>query len=120
MTQYPYFSDAELACSCCGEAKMDPGFMAKVIRIREIFDYPMVLSSAYRCPDYNAQVSSTGRSGPHTTGRSIDVKVYGPRAVRLLTVALDEGMLGIGVSQKDPHANRFLHLDDLSCRMWSY
>ena len=83
----------------------------------------MSLSSAYRCPDHNDAVSSTGRNGPHTIGAA-DVKVSGAKAKELLMAACDAGATGIGVSQKGPHAARFIHIDRLEGDsrpwIWSY
>lgn len=110
---YRYFTDPELACKCCGEQKMQPDFMRKVEALREACGFPFAVSSAYRCPKHNAAVSSSGSNGAHTTGRAIDIQVYGPLAHMLLSEALTAGFTGIGVSQKGAHGSRFIHLDDL-------
>lgn len=108
----PHFSDAELACRCgCGMLP-DPGFMAKVERLREAWGRPMRVTSAARCPAHNAKVSGTGLTGPHTTGRAIDFDVARRDALMLLVLALRLGLFtGVGVQQKG--AGRFLHFDDL-------
>ena len=72
----------------------------------------MTINSAYRCPKHNAVVSATGESGPHTKS-SYDVAVSGVSALKLITIAHDEGFSGIGVSQKGKHTDRFIHIDDL-------
>ena len=99
-------------------------FMRLMEEIRAECGFPLPLSSAYRCPTYNDAISSTGLTGPHTTGRTVDVRIYGERAVRLLQVALEYGMTGIGVSQKGDRNDRFIHLDDLTTSprpwVWSY
>src|SRR5690606_23334893 len=98
--------------------------LAKLERVRARMGVGLRISSGYRCPDYNAQISSTGRTGPHTTGRAVDVACYGTTALRLIEAALAEGFTGIGVSQKGEHAKRFIHLDDLKGQsrpwIWSY
>ena len=116
----PHFSDAELACKCgCG---MLPNlyFMEKVEGLRHIYNRPMPVTSAARCPTHNAKVSSTGRNGPHTTGRAIDIAVRGADALDLVRVALSlGGFTGVGVSQKG--SARFIHFDDLPRKaIWSY
>lgn len=120
MSCWQYFSDHELACRHCGQCRMHPLMMEKLVRVRQAYGRPMIVSSAYRCPEHNAAVSSTGLTGPHTTGRAVDIVVYGEHAVELLYIALVNGFKGIGVQQKGPHAKRFLHLDDIRARMWSY
>ena len=71
-------------------------------QLRISFDRPIHLSSAYRCPDYNDEVSSTGRNGPHTRG-AFDVLVSGTDAYDLLLLAIIFEWTGIGISQKGPH-----------------
>jgi zinc D-Ala-D-Ala carboxypeptidase len=90
-------------------------FMDQVETLRVMYGKPLRVTSAARCPEYNAKVSSTGRTGPHTTGRAIDFAVSGSDAFKLLALALSmPGFSGIGVQQKGPHASRFLHFDDLT------
>lgn len=111
----PHFTDDELRCPCgCGMLpKLD--FMEKVETLRSVYGKPLRVTSAARCPDYNAKVSSTGRDGPHTTGRAIDISVNGREAHNLLRLAMRFGNFsGIGLQQKGDHASRFLHLDDLT------
>lgn len=117
----PHFKAGELACRCgCGMLpKQD--FMDKVEALRVELGFAFPVTSAARCPDHNARVSGTGRTGPHTTGRAIDIGVRGENALRLIQAALKAGFTGIGVSQKG--AARFIHLDDLKegrPTVWSY
>lgn len=112
----PYFTDAELACHCgqCSpifEGWMDPEFMQVVMELRRRLDIPFKVTSAYRCPEYNESVSETGRDGPHTTGRAIDIAIYGENAYRLIQEAISHGLPGIGVNQKGDYTGRFVHLD---------
>ena len=127
MQPYKYFPDHELACRCgCGGGRPDmiPAFMARLIRLREDFGRPMVVSSAYRCPKHNGAVSSTDQAGPHTTGRAVDILIYGEAALKLIEKALQHGFTGIGISQNGTYGTRFIHLDDLTTSprpwVWSY
>ena len=117
----PNFSNAELTCKCgCGMLPRKD-FMAKVQKLRDELGFTLPVTSAARCPLHNAAVSATGRTGPHTTGRAIDIGVRGDRAVMLIKAALNAGFTGIGISQKG--ASRFIHLDDLAegrPNVWSY
>lgn len=122
----PHFADAELACRCgCGMLP-EPDFMGKVERLRVAFGHALRVTSAARCARHNAAVSTTGWTGPHTTGRAIDLAVDGTGAFRLLSLAVASGdFTGLGVAQKG--GGRFIHLDDLDDgpasprpRVWSY
>jgi zinc D-Ala-D-Ala carboxypeptidase len=121
-----YFHITEFNCRCgCGENKMDPTFLKKLDALREELQFPLILSSAYRCRKHNRAVSTTGDFGPHTTGHAADVKVDRLQAYKLLALAPKHGFTGIGIKQKG--GGRFIHLDDLEQdigqprpTVWSY
>lgn len=120
-----YFSIGEFACKHCGENKIDPTFVKELDDLRHRYGKPLVVTSGYRCPDHNAKVSSTGRTGPHTTGHAADLAVDRSDAFRLLRIATTMRFTGIGVQQKG--SGRFIHLDDLPSTagtprptIWSY
>jgi uncharacterized protein YcbK (DUF882 family) len=123
---YKDFARSEFVCSCgCDRAEMSPAFMDRLQRVRSVMGEALVVSSGYRCPEYNARISSTGRNGPHTLGKAADIAVQGDKAHRLLKHAMQHGFTGIGVQQKGD--GRFLHLDTLGGEyngprpwVWSY
>ena len=128
MKDYPFFKATELQCKCrfpsCKKHGMDDEFMELVGRLREIEMRPLIVVSAYRCPEHNQRCSTTGASGPHTTGKAIDISDAGETAYNLVQSALDLGFTGIGIQQKGPWRGRFIHLDilegDKRPRIWSY
>lgn len=97
-------------------------FMDKVEELRLSVGFALPVTSAARCPKHNANVSGTGLTGPHTTGRAIDFGVSGSKAYAVLNAALRMGFTGIGVNQKGN--GRFIHIDDLTGptrpATWSY
>jgi len=120
---YPNFTDDELTCKCgCGQQLMAASFMAHLQRLRTKLGFPFPIISAYRCPDHNEAVSSTGRHGPHTTGCAVDIAVSGSQARQIIKHATD--FSGIGVKQHGPHEVRFIHLDTIAGGkrpwVWSY
>jgi uncharacterized protein YcbK (DUF882 family) len=125
MSKWEHFTDAELKCKCgkC-ETKMNDKFMNKLEAMRAVAKFPFKLSSAYRCPMYNDIVSTSGRAGPHTTGRAVDILCSGEQAYWIVAHANYFGMTGIGIKQKGAHESRFIHLDDLDKGtrpwVWSY
>ena len=59
----------------------------------------MPITSGYRCPLHNSNVSSTGLRGPHVTGKAADIAVMGEDAHRLLRIALaDPVITGVGIA----------------------
>ena len=123
MTPHFHMNELQCRCGCGGLPKQD--FMDKVEKLRDRLGFPLPVSSGYRCPEHNNRVSGTGRTGPHTTGRAIDLNVSHGRALELLRMALSMGFTGIGIKQHG--AGRFIHLDDLPNNegqprphIWSY
>jgi uncharacterized protein YcbK (DUF882 family) len=117
-----HFTDAELACKCGCEGLPSEEIQKDLELLRDYSGHPMVISSGYRCPDYNDQVSSTGRNGPHTKG-AFDVLVSGSRAHFFVDCAMLCNWQGIGISQKGPHSERFIHIDKRPLErrtIWSY
>ena len=82
------FSSKELSCSCCGENKFNKETLIALQRLRDAIGKPISLSSAYRCPEKNSKVSSTGKEGPHTTGKAIDILCSGKLAHEILSFAM--------------------------------
>ena len=114
-TRWPNFSEREFACKGSGLCKMHPGFMDRLQALRTEFGKALRVTSGYRSPAHNAAVSSTkSASGPHTTGRAVDLAVSHEDAYRLLALALKHGFTGIGIAQKGEPKTRFIHLDDLT------
>lgn len=125
------FSQAEVMCRCgCGSADMNPDFMSILQNIRDEMNRPLKISSGVRCVAHNSRVSSTGKDGPHVprsngTAAS-DILISGADALRLIDIARKHGVSGVGISQRGPHAKRFIHLDILNDShhprptMWSY
>lgn len=124
MKEYKHFSKKELCCPHCDMCGIDDGFMQILEKIREEIDIPLFVTSAYRCPEYNSIISTTGPAGPHTTGKAVDIMISGASAYNLIRLGLEFNIVGIGVNQKGSFAKRFVHLDmiesNLRPRFWSY
>ena len=125
-----FFSKKELQCRCgqyCDYAcPMDADFIQRLDDLRERFAKPVRVTSGYRCPQHNSNVSSTGASGPHPSGNARAFGVSRDDAHALLRIAMDMNFSGIGIAQKG--SGRFIHLDDLTASetnnmrpwLWSY
>jgi uncharacterized protein YcbK (DUF882 family) len=116
--RWPDFTPYELRQRQTGVVVIDPAFMDQLQELRDAYGKPMLVTSYYRSPEYNDVVSSTGRTGPHTTGRAVDIAVSGIHTAALTFHAYQLGFTGFGWQQKG--AGRFLHLDTLEPRSWSY
>lgn len=118
------FYEHELICKCgCGQIIEDDAFLFQLQSLRDKFGSPMIVSSGYRCSEYNQKVSSTGPNGPHTIA-AVDILIYGREAYKLIMLAMINGWDGIGVNQKGEFKQRFVHLDRLYGPtrpwVWSY
>ena len=117
-----YFTDKELSCKCCDTNKFHRGTKAKLNDLREFLGFPFVVTSGYRCPEYNDKM---GFTQTHATGQAVDIAVSHDQAFQILSMASKFDFTGIGVKQKGK--GRFIHLDDLNKghrrprpHVWSY
>lgn len=108
---YKYFTREELECKCGCKGIPEWDFISKLDELRDSVGFPLPVTSAYRCPEWNNRVSRSGTTGPHTTGRAVDIAVNRGQAFYLIEQAIDSGFTGIGLQQKGQ--GRFVHLDDL-------
>ena len=126
--RWPNFTPREMASrGTVPELKVISEFMDKLQFLRDFLGFVLPVTSGYRTPDHNMSVSSSGRDGPHTTGRAVDIKIHGTNAFELIEHAPHFGFTAIGLKQHGPHQDRFIHLDDLSRApgrprpwVWSY
>ena len=119
---WEYFKIEEFDCRHCGANIIDVSFVDMLDELRHLYGKPIIITSGYRCPEYNNQISSTGPNGPHTTGQAADISVARKDAYELLKLAFELKFTGIGIHQKGN--GRFIHLDTLSegvrPTVWSY
>ncbi len=120
-SHYPNFTENEMRCKCgCGAADMDESFMFRLQKIRTAFNKPMVVSSAFRCPEYNAKIGS--KYPEHILGLAADIACYNPEAAVLDELRVLHGMPRFGISQRNGRP-RFVHIGgslDLPKAIWSY
>jgi zinc D-Ala-D-Ala carboxypeptidase len=113
LSKWPNFTLDELKCKCgaCGSTgeEMNPDFMDMLQALRTFVNFPMHITSGYRCPAHNAAISHSGSDGVHTTGSAADVAIRGEQAYLLVKAALNMGFTGIGIDQQG--LSRFVHLD---------
>lgn len=100
-------------------ANMDRELVVHLNELRRRCGFAFIITSGYRSPEYNKQVSSTGEDGPHTTGKAVDIKATSRQKYVILREALAMGVFtGIGIG-KD-----FIHLDTLITsprpNVWTY
>ena len=82
------FTPDEFRCSCCNRLEISSDILDLLQKARNALG-PLQITSAYRCPDHNDKVSSTGPSGPHTTGYAVDIHVSNSHYLSLFTKVYD-------------------------------
>lgn len=71
-----YFKPREFTCKCgCGRGfdEMDEKLLEMLDALREKSGIPLVISSAYRCPEHNKSVGGVIDSA-HTKGKAVDIR----------------------------------------------
>jgi uncharacterized protein YcbK (DUF882 family) len=119
--RWRYFKAKEFNCHHCGKNHMNYAFVTLIDELRHRCGFPFIVTSGYRCPEYNQMVSTTGEDGPHTTGKAVDISVSHEQCTKVLEHALTMPFRGYGLNQKGN--GRFIHIDCVlrSQRMiWTY
>ncbi len=116
--RWPHFKPDELKCHCCGKLRIEESFLDRLERVRYRCGFPFVITSAYRCPEWDAEVAGLKQPfarAPHPSGKAADVLCFGHGAVLIEVNARAEGMTGIGWLQRQdvPHGGRYVHMDDM-------
>ena len=101
------FSYDECKCSCCGLVDVSSDLLDLLQEARNELG-PLQITSFYRCPSHNDSVSSTGPTGPHTTGKSCDIHVSNSQHRKLLIDYFTNKVTGLGI------AKSFIHIDIIS------
>jgi zinc D-Ala-D-Ala carboxypeptidase len=112
------FTNTELSCHCgCGVNLMSVPFVGLLQKIRDNYGKPMIVTSAYRCKAYNDSIPGAAPESWHCKGLAVDIACQSPLdRYRLIKLAIDFGITGIGVSSK------FLHFDigHADRMIWTY
>ena len=101
------FTPDEFRCSCCGTLDINSDLLDLLQTARNTLG-SLQINSAYRCPEHNNSVSSTGLSGPHTTGKSVDIHVSSSQHRKQLIDYFAPKVSGLGI------AKSFIHIDILT------
>ena len=98
------FTPDEMKCSHCGELNISSDLMDLLQQARKDLG-PISINSAYRCSEHNSSISKTGPSGPHTTGKAVDIHVSNSQHRKQLIDYFADKVTGLGI------AKTFIHID---------
>ncbi|CAM4029755.1 YcbK family protein [Campylobacter armoricus] len=128
MKENKYFKESEFKCKC-GKCKLPKGVPSDELidilcQIREHFNAPVIINSAYRCASHNAKVGGAAKS-QHTLGSAVDFIVKGVKTEEVHQYVLDSfGELALGIAIKHNFNNAyagFVHVDTRGKKArWTY
>lgn len=101
------FESIEFDCNgkgCCNKTKIDPKLVEILQKIREYFNVPVTINSAYRCEKHNKKIGGAPNS-KHLYGQAADIKVKGVKPLKVAQYAESIGVKGIG------RYTNFVHVD---------
>lgn len=110
----PNFKISEFKCKDGSDKILvDIGFVREKLQsIRNHFEAPVTINSAYRTESYNQKVGGA-KGSYHTKGQAFDIVVKGHAPIKVAQYAQTLGINGI------IQYNGFVHLDSRSTRYWA-
>ena len=100
-----HFTPDEFKCPCCGKVRIDSDLLLLLERVRVNLSRPIVITSGYRCPTYNAKIGGVPNSA-HVYGYAVDIRVKSSQErYSFVSQFLKEGIRRMGIG-----AN-FIHID---------
>jgi zinc D-Ala-D-Ala carboxypeptidase len=86
--------------------KMDRALLIMLDNLREVYGYPIKLTSTYRSPEHPIEAKKA-KPGEHAYGAAVDIACVGGEATyKLVKAAIEVGFTRIGISRK----NNFVHV----------
>jgi|TARA_B110000908_G_C9969789_1_gene320607 uncharacterized protein YcbK (DUF882 family) len=113
---YKYFKIEDFNCSETNENQMEPSFIKKLDKLREVCGFPFYITSGFRSKNHSAEKSKQN-PGSHCRGIAADIAVTGgQQRMQIVRHAAALNFTGIGV------AKGFVHVDtrDTNSVLWSY
>jgi hypothetical protein len=96
------FNREEFACPCCGEVKVSEILVDKLQELRDVINKPIIITSGYRCLQYNKKVGGYSHS-PHLTGEAADIKIKGMSTVTIAMIARHISYIRLGLYPNHLH-----------------
>jgi len=95
MNLSPHFTEAEMACPCCGLCDINPSLLAVLEAIRSDMG-PTKINSGHRCEYRNAAVGGAEQSA-HLRGNAADIRTLSAKErFIVVSVAITHGVRRIG------------------------
>lgn len=111
-----HFTKDEFKCHCGCGVKMNRDFVFRVDSLRARLGFPLVVTSGYRCEEWNKKVGGSPNS-KHIQGLAADLKIVSSNhRYEVLKEVFSMHFAGIGI------ADNFVHIDDRDSNLvsWTY
>lgn len=115
------FNSTEFDChgsGCCSQTIINPDLVKYLQQIREHFNAPITITSAYRCTTHNSRVGGATGSR-HTKGDAADIVVKGIAPAEVAKYAESIGIKGIGLYETSADGY-FTHIDTRTTKSFWY
>lgn len=115
------FTSTEFDChgqNCCLSTSIDDELVQHLQKIRNYFNKPVNISSAYRCSTHNKNVGGATGSR-HLKGQAADIYINGVSPKAIAQYAESIGILGIGLYETDADGH-FVHIDTRTSKSFWY
>lgn len=115
------FNSTEFDChgsGCCSQTIINPQLVKYLQQIRDHFNAPITITSAYRCPTHNKRIGGATGSR-HTKGDAADIVVKGRTPAEVAKYAESIGIKGIGLYETAADGY-FVHIDTRSTKSFWY
>lgn len=104
-----FFVAKEIACPCCNEIRVEPGFIDAVSAIRRVMGIPFHVNNCCRCDNYSADLKRRGYKVSPTSLHLMSNKTHGTA-----TCAID-------ISLRNFNKHQVAHLKQILDELgWSY
>lgn len=116
-----HFNSSEFDChgsGCCSQTIVNPDLVKYLQQIREHFNAPITITSAYRCTTHNRRIGGATGSR-HTKGDAADIVVKGVSPREVAKYAESIGIKGIGLYETSADGY-FTHIDTRSTKSFWY
>lgn len=104
-------------CSCT-TVLIDDKLVEYLQKIRDHFNQPITITSAYRCPSYNKKIGGATGSR-HSKGQAADIVVKNIAPKEVAKYAESIGILGIGLYETNTDGH-FTHIDTRTTKSFWY
>ena len=103
------YGEGKVVCPHCGRLITNVLFLFQVLLLQNFYDKLFLITSYYRCPEYNKQIGGAIYSR-HLKGRAIDIVLPDAKITEFITHCKEVGMTTILYYPE----KKIVHLDNVS------